>query len=104
DYFFKRQWKNDSRFQVIYNGINADSFLSTNANLREKLNIPENAFVVGHVGRFNVAKNHKTMIQVAVNMCQKDSNIFFVFCGDKVVEGLSEEVQKHQLESQIKLL
>lgn len=104
DFFFKNQWKSDHRFKVIYNGINANSFLSTNENLREELNIPKNAFVVGHVGRYNVAKNHKTMIKVAIELCKDDADVYFVFCGNKVIEGLEAEVRTHHLENQIKLL
>lgn len=104
DFFFKGSWKTDDRFQVIYNGIDAESFLSTNENLRQELNIPQNAFVIGHVGRYNSAKNHKTILQVAIELCKNDPVIYFVFCGNEVIEGLEPEIRTNQLENQIKLL
>ncbi|WP_435415574.1 glycosyltransferase [Polaribacter aestuariivivens] len=104
NFFFNNYWKSNSKFKVIYNGINAKTFLTTTTNLKEELNIPKNAFVIGHVGRFNVAKNHKTIIKVAIELCKENSNNYFVFCGNNVMEGLKEQVAKHNLQKQIKLL
>ncbi len=104
NFFFPKQWKVDTRFEVIYNGIDANSFISSKESLHEELNIPSDAFVVGHVGRYNEAKNHKTIIEVAVQLCKQDSNNFFLFCGKDTDVFLSERVQREGLEKQIKLL
>ncbi|GGW22061.1 glycosyltransferase [Arenibacter certesii] len=104
DFFFKGIWENDDRFKVIYNGIDANAFLSTKDNLRKELDIPSGAFVVGHVGRYNEAKNHLTMIQVAIELCKKYADVYFVFCGSKVVESLEKKVNQEGLSLQIKLL
>lgn len=104
NFFFGEKWKSDDKFEVIYNGINTNTFLTTKQNLRKELRIPETAFVVGHIGRYNVAKNHKTMIKVATDLCENNSEIYFVFCGDKVIQGLEQEVRHAKLERQVKLL
>ncbi len=103
-FFFNNKWKGNLKYEVIYNGINSSQFLKSNDNLLSELNIPANAFVVGHVGRFNEAKNHKTIIEVAVELCKQDLNNFFLFCGKDSDVFLHDRVQEEGLEKQIKLL
>src|SRR5690554_2491904 len=55
DYFYKIDWRSQARFRVIPNGLNADSFINVNEDLREQLNIPEDAYVVGHTGQIGRA-------------------------------------------------
>src|SRR5690606_29803100 len=92
------------KYEVIYNGIDASMFVRSKENLRNELNIPANAFIVGHVGRYNEAKNHKTIIEVAVSFCKQDSNNFFLFCGKDTDVHLTERVAQEELENQIKIL
>ena len=104
NFFFEKKWKTDSRFKVIYNGIDINTFLTTKEDLREELNIPLDAFVVGHVGRFNTAKNHDSIIDVAIQMCNTDGNIYFVLCGKDTDAALVAKVKEVGLQNQIKLL
>lgn len=104
NFFFNNKWYKNSKYEIIYNGIDASKFLATKENLKEELNIPENAFVVGHVGRYNEAKNHKTIIEVAVQLCKLDSNNYFIVCGKDTDIRLKERVTLEGLEKQIKLL
>ncbi|MFV8280291.1 glycosyltransferase [Christiangramia marina] len=104
DFFHKDSWKRNSKFEVIYNGINAFQFLNSQENLREDLLIPKSAFVVGHVGRYNEAKNHSTIIEVAVTLCRNNKDIYFLFCGKDVYEQLKTRVEEEGLNDQIKLL
>tara|TARA_R110002012_G_scaffold321781_1_gene551364 strand:- start:1799 stop:2893 length:1095 start_codon:yes stop_codon:yes gene_type:complete len=104
NFFFENIWEKDEQYGIVYNGIDQFSFLTTKKDLRKELNIPLNAFVVGHVGRYNIAKNHSTLIKVAFELCKNNSNIYFIFCGNKTIENLSDEVKKENLDLQIKLL
>jgi len=104
NFFHKGTWKNNPKFAVIYNGINAEQFLDSDENLRDELKIPANTFVVGHVGRYNEAKNHKTIIEVAVKLCKEYPDIYVVLCGKDVDEKLRARVEKEGLKDQIKLL
>lgn len=104
NFFHEGSWEKDSRFEVIYNGIKASEFLNSDENLREKLEIPSDAFVVGHVGRFNEAKNHKTIIEVAVALCKMHVGIYFILCGKDVDKQLKARVEAENLTEQIKLL
>lgn len=101
DFFFRDIWQKDSRFQVIYNGINPEILVNEKSNLREELNIPENAFVVGHTGRYNRAKNHKTIIKVAFELCKKHKDIYFLLCGNDVKDNLEEAIKQNQFQDRI---
>ncbi|WP_282018055.1 glycosyltransferase [Salegentibacter mishustinae] len=104
DFFHKGVWENDPKFEVIYNGINSSQFLNSNKDLREELQIPLDAFVVGHVGRYNEAKNHDTIIEVAIALCKKHPDIYFLLCGKDVDGALIPLVEKEGLKRQMKLL
>lgn len=100
--FYKNyNWQKDNRFEVIYNGIDSEKFLNLKGNLRGELNIPDNAFVVGHVGRYNDQKNHKTAIEVAIQLCKEYNDIYFIFVGRDVDVRLSQQVKKNSLEKKI---
>lgn len=92
NYFFDNQWHDDSRFNVIYNGINHKDFLASSCSLRKELNIPESAFVIGHTGRFDRAKNHKTIIDVAEFLVKASEDIYFIMCGNGVKNNLFDDL------------
>lgn len=101
-YFYKDyNWENDKRFEVIYNGLDSIRFLATNENLREELSIPNNAFVVGNIGRLNEQKNHKTAIEVAIQLCLQFDDIYFIFCGKGVKEAYGNVVNEKMLSDRI---
>lgn len=104
DFFFPNRDKEDTTFNVIYNGIDSNQFLSTDEDLRSELNIQKESFVIGHVGRYTEAKNHNLIIKVAIELCEKHENIHFIMCGKGVPEKFSETINKHNLSSKIHLL
>lgn len=53
--------------EVVYNGIDVNRFRNvaeSKIEIRTKLNIPQEAYLVGHVGRFISEKNHSFVIEV----------------------------------------
>lgn len=83
DFFYPHRSSSDHRYKIIYNGVSAAAF-SANLNktdCRKEYNIPVNAFVIGHTGRYNHAKNHTTIAKVASELCNKYPDIYFVLCG-----------------------
>ncbi|QQX75958.1 MULTISPECIES: glycosyltransferase [Aequorivita] len=101
DFFFSHDWRNDTRFKVIYNGINPQQFIEEKENLRNEFNIPKDGFVVGHTGRYNMAKNHQTILKVAKELCTKYNDIYFLLCGNEVKDKLKAKVKKEKLEDRI---
>ena len=52
------------------------------SSVRAELGIPEQAFVVGHVGSFTEQKNHLLWIEVAAEIARRDPNARFLLVGD----------------------
>lgn len=101
NYFHGGKWETDKRFKVIYNGIDVESFTSEKKNLRQELNIPKEAFVVGHTGRFDYAKNHDTILEVAEQLINRHSDVYFILCGDSVPENLKISLEKKGISNKV---
>lgn len=82
DFFFKGV-EFDNRFDIIYNGINTENFVTEDLSIsvRKELKIPDEAFVIGHTGRVNKAKNHQMILNVAEQICMNNKKVVFLFCG-----------------------
>lgn len=105
DYFFSYRMIDDNRFQVIRNGMKVEDFdiEVDKLKLRQELCIPENAFVIGHCGRLDEAKNHETILKVAHKLIALDGDCFFVFCG-KDTENLQIKVDELTLTNNVRIL
>lgn len=78
-------------YRIVQNAVDVNAYLP-NSNvrkaIREKLQIEENCFVVGHVGRFAEPKNHRFLIEVFFELKQRRSNSVLLLIGDG--EGRTE--------------
>ena len=98
DFFYPKRIQNSEKYIVIYNGIDAEKFNSEAIQYKKSdFGIPEDAFVIGHTGRFDKAKNHPTIIKVAEKIIAKYPKIHFVLCGKNTDLFLSENVSDNQL-------
>jgi len=95
---------------IIPNGFETEKFTpSTEARLsvRSELNIPENALVIGLIGRYHPIKDHFNFLQAAALLLKTYSNIQFVLVGNKVDwenQILSELIHELGLVKHIHLL
>jgi glycosyltransferase involved in cell wall biosynthesis len=98
DYFHPNNYRETNKFRVIYNGLIAEKFQITKdmKELRRSMGIPENAFVIGHIGRYDKAKNHETILEVAEMLIKNDSAFHFVFCGLNTDSQAFEELVKEK--------
>lgn len=69
---------------VLNNGIDFQRFEQKvdRMSYRKKLGIPDNSFVVGHVGRFAIPKNHEFLVDVFKEIASQKDNAFLFFVGD----------------------
>jgi len=80
---FGERWRRDFRFRLLYYGIDFAPFAANpDLGLRQRLGIPEDAFVVGHVGRFHEQKNHAFLLDVASAVVRHAPNLHFLLIGD----------------------
>jgi glycosyltransferase involved in cell wall biosynthesis len=80
---FGNKWELDKRWRIIYCGIDIDPFRESfdRDAARAELNIPADAFVVGHVGRFHVQKNHTFLVDIAAEIARQEQNAYFLLLG-----------------------
>ncbi len=63
---FGTDWRNGSRCRLLYYGIDLTPFQQgPEASVRAELKLPLDAFVIGHVGRFEEQKNHGFLLEIA---------------------------------------
>jgi glycosyltransferase involved in cell wall biosynthesis len=81
---FGSNWKNDKRWQLLYCGIDLTPFQQKvdGSKIRAELGIPEDAFVIGHVGRFEEQKNHNFLIEIAAEVAKIEPNMRFLLVGN----------------------
>lgn len=76
-----------NKLQVIYNGIDLEEIKNTKPKTREELGIPEDAFVVGQVGRLSEQKAPDTFVKAAKSIKEKIPNAYFILVGDGELRG-----------------
>ena len=78
--------------------IDSDSYYLLHINLglevRQKFNIPKDALVVGHIGRFTPVKNHLFIIDIFKEVLKQNPNSYLFLLGDGV--------ERHKIESLVK--
>lgn len=82
------------KLQVIYNGIDLQESETKEVG-RKELSIPEDAFVVGMVGRICLQKAPDVFVKMAGVLSEKIDNAYFVIVGD-VLEGQMKEKEEIQ--------
>lgn len=71
-----------SKLQVIYNGIDLEEIKNTVPKTRTELHIPEDAFVVGMVGRLSKQKAPDIFVKAAKLIKDAIPNAYFMIVGD----------------------
>ena len=92
--FYKKNELRNKYHKVIRNGVYSKKIeeIDFHKNIRKKYFIPKNAFVVGHVGRFSPAKNHKFLVEIAKQLCKTEDDIYLLLCGSKVSESINDDL------------
>ena len=82
--FFGTDWDSDPRWQALYYGIDLNPFQQEidKIALRYKLGIPEDAFVIGHVGRFVEQKNHQFLLEIVAEVAKREPKTRLLLIGD----------------------
>ena len=86
-YFFgKKNW--EARGLVIHNAIETDAFRfdpECRARMRARYGLTDKV-VLGHVGRFNVQKNHTRLLHIFAQFLAQESRAFLVLLGEGELE------------------
>lgn len=88
----------DNKLLILKNGVDLNKFSFNKVirkQMREKLNIASDTYVVGHVGRFSYQKNHEYIVDIFDQFKQKHRNSLLMLIGS----GENFEVVKELVES-----
>ena len=92
---------------VVNNGINFEKFSNCvpKNKMREILHIPQDSFVVGHVGRFAAVKNHEFILSVFKKLLLTQKNAVLVLVGNGMLfEKIKNKVAEMNLTEKIYFL
>lgn len=95
--------------KVIYlnNGIPIEKFLfneSSRKNIRSELGLSDN-FLIGHIGRFCVQKNHEKLIDIFFNVRQKREDAHLILVGEGELElDIKRKVEEMGIKDRVHFL
>lgn len=98
------------RWEFIPNGFDLTLFKpdpGARLNLRRSLNLPPDSFLIGHIARYDLMKDHETLITAAHQIIEQHKNVHFVLVGKGVSpenQALAQQVQDAGIEENIHLL
>jgi glycosyltransferase involved in cell wall biosynthesis len=81
---FGGRWDRDGRFRVLGYGLDLRSFAvgREQSGLRRELGLPEDAQVIGHVGRFVEQKNHRQLLDISAEVMRRRPNAWLLLVGE----------------------
>jgi glycosyltransferase involved in cell wall biosynthesis len=90
--------RTDSRWQILYCGVDMTPFreLVDSVAIRAEFGIPADAFVVGHVGRFEKEKKHQFLIDIVAEIAQREPKMYLLLIGDG---SLRSEIQQKVIQN-----
>ncbi len=95
----------NKKFIVIPNGIDTKNFkfnLKNRVDIRNQYNIKEQDILIGHVGRFDKAKNHKFMIDLLEKLRLNNKSYKLMLVGNgKEYDDIISYVKEKNLETQV---
>ncbi len=82
--FAGRRWAEDPKRSVLYYGIDFAPFAQPvdPREVRLELGIPLDAFVIGHVGRFDLQKNHDFLVDIAAETHRLNPTTWLLLVSD----------------------
>ncbi len=104
-WLFGKKIANSNRCFIVNNAINYDKFKFNNKYrnlIRDYYNIKENEIILGHIGRFTKAKNHKYLLDIFSNLVEKNDIFKLMLCGSgELEENIKLYARKKYIENKI---
>jgi glycosyltransferase involved in cell wall biosynthesis len=91
---FGENWQASPRWQLLYYGVDLSPFQEATdpVALRTALNIPADALVIGHVGRFEQQKNHRFLLKIAEELYRRDPRTYLLLIGEGPLRPEMEQI------------
>lgn len=99
---------NSGKVTIINNAVDLEEYAFSQelrGKYRQELNIPADAFVVGHVGRFMYQKNHAFLIDVFREVARQNSKAILMLVGDgELRPDIEQKVASYNLTDKVRFL
>ncbi len=93
----------NSPFHVVNNAIDLNRFVFSaekRGRIRSELKVSSDTIVVGHIGRFNVQKNHMFLLDIFAECLRKNENMKLVLVGDgELKQAVSDRIKNLGIEN-----
>ncbi len=93
---------------VLNNPVDVERFIKARERrkeMRNVLGIPENKFVVGHVGRFTYQKNHEMLVKIFAEVAKKNADAFLLMIGNgELLEDVKQQLTDMGLDEKYMIL
>lgn len=104
-YMFGESGLRSDKFTLLHNALNLSEYAYSRESrrlIRRELGIPESAFVIGHVGRFNQQKNHPFLIKVFSKVARERDDAVLLLFGKGELEGdIRRDVKERGLSQKV---
>lgn len=95
----------NKKFIILENGIDLKKFSFNNKKrkeIRSIYNVEKDEILIGHIGRFNIAKNHEFMIEVFKKIVEQNSKFKLMFVGNgELKDKIMKKVKNYHLTDKV---
>lgn len=104
-FVFGKKQTNAGKVHILKNGIDAGQYVFSEEKrkkVRSQFGIQENAFVIGHVGRFTKVKNHTFIVNVFSEILKMQPHAVLLLVGTgELQEEIKEKVKELGIENNV---
>ncbi|CAG9620734.1 glycosyltransferase family 1 protein [Sutcliffiella rhizosphaerae] len=97
--------KKANKARIIRNGIIPEEFIYSpiyREQIRAEFGLNNSAFVMGHIGRFNVQKNHTFLLDIFSKVVSKDKSAYLLLVGDGALrKDLEKKINQLKIEKNV---
>lgn len=84
EWSFSKKILNSNKYKVINNAIDCEKYVydyKKREEIRQKLNISSEKFVIGHIGRFDYQKNHRFLLKILKQLYYENKDVILLSIG-----------------------
>ena len=89
-WLFGKKIYNDNKYKILPNAVDVETFL--NGLPGDDLELLNNEFVIGHIGRFEMVKNHVFIVEIFNEYLKVNPNAYLVLVGDGPLKSQIEDL------------
>lgn len=105
EFMFGKTCMKRKQVLILHNAIDLNYYRYNSLErkkTREELNISEETFVIGHIGRFNYQKNHLFLLEIVKNIIKHHKNTKLILIGDgELSENIHQYTKKFKLDDNV---